>query len=45
MKVEVGAVVAVVAMVDEELVDGAEVVEGVAAGTLWLVLLVVLWRQ
>ena len=45
IKVEVGAVVAVVVIVDEDIVDGGEVVEGVAVGTLWLVLLVVLRRQ
>ena len=45
IKVEVGAVVAVVVIVDEDIVDGREVVEEVAVGTLWLVLLVVLRRQ
>ena len=45
IKVEVGVVVAVVVIVDEDIVDGGEVVEEVAVGTLWLVLLVVLRRQ
>ena len=45
IKVEVGVVVAVVVIVDEDIVDGGEVEEEVAVGTLWLVLLVVLRRQ